>query len=103
MLNIQLNEGYRITSDQYNVILAERYYTDPTKRPGFNAEEDDPTPKEKWREIAFCRDVAQALSKYVDHCVKHSDATTLQELRTIIVGFQDEVRALYGTHKKEAL
>jgi hypothetical protein len=97
-MNVIINEDYRITSDQYNVNVERRKLTDPTKRPGFDASTaTDLTPKESWAPVAHCRDVAHALTWYVDYRVRTSEATTLTELRDLITAYQDEVKSLYGT------
>lgn len=98
-MNVQINADYRITSDQYNVNVERRKLSDPTKRPGYDASKAaiNATPRESWTPVAHCRDVSHALNWYVDHRVRTSEATTLAELRGLIVDFQNEVATLYRT------
>ncbi|WP_298833872.1 hypothetical protein [uncultured Planococcus sp.] len=96
-MNIEINADYRLTSDPLNIFVMYRKVSDPTKRPGFDASKHDTTPKETWVTLANCRDVAHALNWYVDHRVKTSEATTLVELRDVIVEFQNEIASLYRT------
>ncbi|MEK4360786.1 hypothetical protein NYE48_27655 [Paenibacillus sp. FSL M7-1455] len=54
-LNAIVTENYRLTSDGTQFILQRRHIVDPTKAPGYKAEEGAPAPKtsEEWRNTAF--------------------------------------------------
>ncbi|MDR9852960.1 hypothetical protein RJP21_05015 [Paenibacillus sp. VCA1] len=55
MLNASITQNYRITSDGAQFILQRRHIVDPTKAPGYKAEEGAPVPKtsEEWRNFKF--------------------------------------------------
>lgn len=96
-MNVQINADWRLVSDEYNITVEQRKLTDPTRRPGFDAAKHDATPRTVWTPKAHCRDVAQALTWYIDYNSRTSDVTTLVELRDLIVELRDEVEALYKT------
>ncbi|MEC1648234.1 hypothetical protein [Bacillus halotolerans] len=57
-INIPVSPDYKLTSDERNIIVKERYFSDPTKAPNWAKRlaenpDADPTPQEKWREVAF--------------------------------------------------
>lgn len=82
-LNIEVTEDYRITSDNMNIIVNERYLADPTKAPNWKkreAEGASPEPVEKWREISYHSTVESAMNKIVDKTILDSDAQTISEL-----------------------
>ncbi|MDR9792743.1 hypothetical protein Q8A72_07100 [Aeribacillus pallidus] len=96
-LNIRINDDYKITSDTYNVIVNRRHISDPTKAPNWEkrkAEGADPTPKETWREVAYCRNVEQALEWILDRQVKESDAETFSDLLREIRQFRREINEI---------
>lgn len=79
-LNIEVFDGqYRITSDEYNVIVEERYEVDPTKSPKWK--EGDPTKvRVEYRKPRYYPTVEAALIGVAESKVRMSDATTLEEL-----------------------
>jgi hypothetical protein len=99
-VNIRINEDYRLTSDPHNVIVSKRHMTDPTKAPNWAKKvaegTADPTPKETWREVAYCQNVENALKWIADRLMRDSNATNLAELLDEIKRFNrviDELTA----------
>lgn len=98
-INITLSPDYKLTSDERNIIVNERYFTDPTKAPNWPkrlAENPDldPSPIARWREIAYFSSVDHAIMFVMDRRIKLSDAKTLEELARIIREFRGELAAL---------
>ncbi|MNV36839.1 hypothetical protein D3C71_1283320 [compost metagenome] len=54
-LNVPLNANYHLTSDGTQFIVRERKLVDPTKAPGYKAEEGAPTPEltERWENAGY--------------------------------------------------
>lgn len=83
MLNIEVFEKYRITSDEFNVMIHERVIVDPTKSPNWErrkAEGASPNKRIEWRVVSYHASVEQALQKLAELKIRESDATTLTEL-----------------------
>lgn len=96
-LNIQVNADYKITSDERNIIVNRRFIVDPTKAPNWakrEADGADPTPKEKWKEVAYCSTVDRALQKIAEQQVRDSDATDLRQVIEEMKRFNREISEL---------
>lgn len=98
-INIPLSPDYRLTSDVHNIIVNERYFTDPTKAPGWARKlaenpDADPTPVERWREISFHSTVDRAILDVMNRRIKTSDATTLNEIAKMVQEFRTELAAV---------
>ncbi|MEC1851476.1 hypothetical protein P9E81_08610 [Bacillus licheniformis] len=98
-IEIVLSPDYKLTSDERNIIVNERYFTDPTKAPNWPkrlAENPDldPSPIARWREIAYFSSVDRAIMFVMDRRVKLSDANTLEDLARIIREFRGKLAAL---------
>ncbi|MEK4547291.1 hypothetical protein NYE64_13485 [Bacillus sp. FSL L8-0173] len=98
-IEIPISPDYKLTSDSLNIIVNERYFTDPTKAPNWPKKlaEDpnaDPTPKEKWREVAYHSTVERAVLDVMNRRLRVSDATSLAELARLIREFREEIAAL---------
>ena len=94
---IEVNEDYRIKSDDRNVIVERKHITDPTKAPNWKqlaAKGADPSPKEKWREVSYHTTVVQALESIKEQRVRDSNATSLEELLVEIRKINGEIQAL---------
>lgn len=82
-LNIRINENYRITSDNFNVILRKRKLVDPTKAPNWQqrkAKGASPEITVKWEDVGYYPKIEQALEAVVDKTVLESDAETIPQL-----------------------
>ncbi|WP_434174097.1 hypothetical protein [Bacillus paralicheniformis] len=98
-IEIPISPDYKLTSDERNIIVNERYFTDPTKAPNWTkriAENPDldPSPIARWREVAYFPSVDRAIMFVMDRRIKLSDAKTLEELARIIREFRGELAAL---------
>ncbi|MDZ5669117.1 hypothetical protein [Bacillus stercoris] len=98
-INITVSPEYKLTSDERNIIVKERYFSDPTKAPNWAKRlaenpDADPTPQEKWREVAFHSTVERALMDVMNRRLRSPDAQSLAELVRLIRGFRDELAAL---------
>ncbi|MEH7650696.1 hypothetical protein [Bacillus safensis] len=97
-INIPLSPDYRLTSDVHNIIVNERYFTDPTKAPNWPKKlaenpDADPTPVERWREVSFHSTVDRAILDVMNRQIKTSDATTLTEIAQMVREFRTELAA----------
>lgn len=105
---IELNDNYRMKSDERNVIVERKHIVDPTKSPNWKALEAkgaDPTPRITWREVSFHATVPQAIKSIGEQVVRDSEAGTLKELLDEITEFNGEIRAKlsaegYGSQTK---
>ncbi len=98
-INIPVSPDYKLTSDERNIIVKERYFSDPTKAPNWAKRlaenpDADPTPQEKWREVAFHSTVERALMDVMNRRLRASDAQSLAELARLIREFRGELAAL---------
>ncbi|MEK4789442.1 hypothetical protein [Bacillus sp. FSL K6-2971] len=98
-INIPLSPDYRLTSDVHNIIVIERYFTDPTKSPGWARKlaenpDADPTPVERWREVSFHSTVDRAVLDVMNRRIKTSDAVSLSEIAQMVREFRTELAAL---------
>ena len=98
-IEIPISPDYKLTSDSLNIIVNERYFTDPTKAPNWTKRlaenpDADPTPQEKWREVAFHSTVERALMDVMNRRLRASDAQSLAELARLIREFRGELAAL---------
>lgn len=82
-LNAIVTENYRITSDGTQFILQRRHIVDPTKAPGYKAEEGAPAPKtsEEWRNTAFYSLTSTGLAAAVKSAVLRD--TDVSQAKTI--------------------
>lgn len=84
-LNAIVTENYRITTDGTQFILQRRHIVDPTKAPGYKAEEGAPAPKtsEEWRNTAFyslnATGLAAAVKSAILRDIDVSQAQTIAE------------------------
>jgi hypothetical protein len=96
-LNIIVTPQYKITSDSLQVTVNRKHIVDPTKAPGWakrEAEGADPTPREEWRECAYCRTVEQALSWIAEQIQRDSNAESVAELLGEIQAIRREIKAV---------
>ncbi|MGG7220953.1 hypothetical protein ACQXR1_11605 [Bacillus sp. ATD] len=100
-INIPVSPDYKLTSDERNIIVKERYFSDPTKAPTFakriaKGECLYPVPKhvENWREVAFHSTVERALMDVMNRRLRASDEQSLAELARLIREFRGELAAL---------
>jgi len=96
-LNIQVNDDYKLTSDDLNIIVNKRVMVDPTKAPNWAARAAkgaDPTPRADWKEVAYCSRLDQALQRIVEQQVRDSDATELRQLIDEIKQYNRQITAL---------
>ncbi|WGD77712.1 hypothetical protein P5643_13935 [Bacillus subtilis] len=98
-ISIPVSSDYKLTSDERNIIVKERYFSDPTKAPNWAKRlaenpDADPTPQEKWREVAFHSTVERALMDVMNRRLRSSDAQSPAELARLIREFRGELAAL---------
>ncbi|MGG0778147.1 hypothetical protein ABE060_23495 [Bacillus rugosus] len=98
-INIPVSPDYKLTSDERNIIVKERYFSDPTKAPNWAKRlaenpDADPTPQEKWREVAYHSTVERALMDVMNRRLRSSDTQSLAELVRLIQEFRGELAAL---------
>lgn len=97
-IEIPISPDYKLTSDSLNIIVNERYFTDPTKAPGWAKKlaenpDADPTPVERWREVSYRPTVDRAILDVMNQQIKMSDATTLTEIAQMVREFRTELAA----------
>ncbi|MGF9741959.1 hypothetical protein ABEX06_00520 [Bacillus safensis] len=97
-INIPISPDYKLKSDVHNIIVCERYFTDPTKAPGWAKKlaekpDADPTPVERWREVSFHSTVDRAVLDVLNRQIKTSDVETLAEIAQMVREFRTELAA----------
>lgn len=97
-IEIPISPDYRLTSDVHNIIVNERYFTDPTKAPGWARRlaenpDADPTPVERWREVSYHATIDRAVLDVMNRQIKTSDAETLAEIAQMVQEFRTELAA----------
>lgn len=93
MLDIAVNDDYKLISDGMQIIVQRKHIIDPTKSPNFK-EGDDTTKREEWKTWKYCGKVEQALELILRQRIFESDASTLKELQDEIVSFKQKIRLL---------
>ncbi|WP_433943666.1 hypothetical protein [Paenibacillus sp. SN-8-1] len=83
-LNVPLNANYRLTSDGTQFIVKERKLVDPTKAPGYRAEEGAPAPEitERWDNAGYYSLSAAGLTAALNRAIIASAATSGHESLT---------------------
>ena len=71
-MNIRIDENWAITSDEYNVILQQRFVNKKEDSKNFG--------EEYWTNSGFYRTLEDALNGYLTKKIRQSNATTLQEI-----------------------
>lgn len=84
MINIQIDENYRITSDPHNIILQERRVI----KEGPNAG------TEEWDGIKYHSSLQQALESYSHTIVLNSAAQTIGELKDLLKTINDTINKI---------
>ncbi|MBU5266229.1 hypothetical protein [Virgibacillus proomii] len=100
-LNIRINENYRITSDNFNVILRKRKLVDPTKAPNWQqrkAKVASPEITVKWEDVGYYPKIEQAINAVVDKTILDSDAETIPQLLAEISQIRRQINAVLTQH-----
>lgn len=82
MINIKINEDYRVTSDPLNYMLQERYIIQSGKNKGEPA----------WKTLGYHTTLEQTLMHYLEYGVKNSNAENIVELSDTINNIKKEIR-----------
>lgn len=91
-LNVALNANYRLTSDGTQFIVKERKIVDPTKAPGYKAEEGAPAPEltERWDNAGFyslsSAGLTAALNRVIIASASAADHESLTDFVADILG-----------------
>ncbi|AIW03542.1 replication initiation protein [Bacillus phage Moonbeam] len=80
-MNIQLNENYKLTSDQHNVILNRKN----------KKKEDNPNTEDTYSAIAFYPNLEQACNGLIDKEIRLSEATSIEQLVNDMTKLKDEI------------
>jgi len=103
MLNVSITQNYRITTDETErapatqFILQRRHIVDPTKAPGYKAEEGAPAPatSEEWRNAGYYSLNANGLAAAVKSAILRdtdvSQAQTIGEALRIYATATDKL------------
>jgi len=90
-MNLNLDEKYRIVSDEYNLILQKR--TDPSRGPT--------TRKGKklkkrggWKDVGYWKDLGQLLLSYSRQKLRASRVTNMEEVCRLLETLMKENRAI---------
>ena len=100
MLNIEVANEYRLTSDGMQIVVQRKKVVDPTKSPKFDARKMSAEPYEKWLDWKYCSRIEYALELIAQQRIHESDARTLADLLNQITGFRREISHLLRATNK---
>lgn len=80
MINIQLDEEYRITSDSRNYILEKR-----------SSEPNENTGEYSWRQIKWTSSLSNMLKIWKELKIRTSDSTTIYEILEVVKKTDKEI------------
>ena len=89
-MNIKLDENYRLTSDEYNVILQKERIVKEGKTAGELFTEN----------VGFYTNIEDAITAYIRKRTISSEATTLLELKNELLGIKNYVKKLLSGESK---
>ncbi|WP_445479149.1 hypothetical protein ACULLL_01595 [Lysinibacillus irui] len=96
MLDVMVNDEYKLTSDGMQIVIMRKHIVDPTKSPIFDETKHSAEIREEWKTWKYCGKVEQALEVILRQRVFESEAATLKELRDEIVSFKREIHGWLG-------
>ena len=91
MLNIQVTEDYKLTSDGTQIIIQRKQIIDPTQSPAFDPEKHSTEKRIEWKSWKYCSKVEQAIEVILRQRILETDATNLKDLKNEIKSFRDYV------------
>jgi len=90
-MNLNLDDRYRIVSDEYNFILQKR--TDP--RQGPNTRKGKKLNKTGgWKNVGYWQDLGQLLLSYSRQQLRASRVTNIEEVSRLLETLRTEIRAI---------
>jgi len=93
-MNLDLDEKYRIVSDEYNFILQKR--TDPSRGP--NTRKGKKLNKTGgWKDVGYWQDLGQLLLSYSGQKLRASGVANIEEVCRLLETLREEIRAI-GKH-----
>jgi len=88
---LDLNEKYRIVSDEYNFILQKK--TDPKRGP--NTRKGKKLNKTGgWKNVGYWKDLGQLLLSYSGQKLRVSRVTNIEEVYRLLETLREEIRAI---------
>ena len=100
MLDVMVNDEYKLTSDGIQVVVMRKHIIDPTKSPIFDETKHSAETREEWKTWKYCGKVEQALELILRQRVFESEATTLNELHQEIISFKQYVKSIFEGDSK---
>ncbi len=90
-MNLNLDDRYRIVSDEYNFILQKR--TDPSRGP--NTRKGKKLNKTGgWKAVGYWKDLGQLLLSYSRQKLRASRVTNIEEVSRLLETLREEIRAI---------
>lgn len=96
MLDLMVNDDYKLTSDGMQIVIMRKHIIDPTKSPIFDETKHSAEIREEWKTWKYSGKVEQALEVILRQRVFESEAATLKDLRDEIVSFKHQIKELLG-------
>ena len=93
MLNIQVTDDYKLTSDGMQIIVQRRHIIDPSLAPAHKRNENAEI-REEWKTWKYCGKVEQAIDLILKQKIMESNAASLKELIQEIKDFEEYVKNL---------
>ncbi|TKI52903.1 hypothetical protein FC756_26700, partial [Lysinibacillus mangiferihumi] len=95
MLDVIVNDEYKLTSDGMQIVIMRKHIIDPTKSPIFDETKHSAEIREEWKTWKYSGKVEQALEVILRQRVFESDAATIKELHQEIITFKQYVKSLF--------
>ncbi|MCH7804813.1 MAG: hypothetical protein IH937_12100 [Acidobacteria bacterium] len=90
-MNLNLDDRYRIVSDEYNFILQKR--TDPSRGP--NTRKGKKLNKTGgWKDVGYWKDLGQLLLSYSGQKLRASGVANMEEVYRLLETLRVEIRAI---------
>ena len=91
MLNIQVTDDYKLTSDGIQIIIQKRHIVDPTNSPFFDAEKHSSEKRIEWKPWKYCGKIETAIDLIMRQGIFETEAKDLKTLRSEIVSFRERI------------
>lgn len=95
---VSITQNYALSADDRNYVLQRRHIVDPTKAPGYKADDsgDAPVLKETWRDVGYYPLNADGLKSAVLAAVVRdvNDATEARTIAELLAEYRDATDAL---------
>ena len=94
MLDIKVNEDYKLVSDGMQIVIYRKNVVDPTKSPKFDPQKHSLEKREEFKTYKYASSIEHALDIILKQNILESDAKNLKELSEEVKAFKKYVKEL---------